>query len=722
MHDHTILRASHRILAALIFLVTAHCAAADQHGDAATREETAQAFDSTLRFYEQTVEVVLADAATAATANVSILPLLGGKKWAVTCRWDDDNPVANAKLSAVMKQHGIRGTFYLDGFGIFAQRTTALNPAMQQDTDKGRTALKQLIGDVLADGNSIGSHGWTHALPGLLNKNRIFEEFMRNRVQLESISDSPVMSHALAFNAYGNLFEPSLSGKVMANSLFRAGIYGMALWEDNHHWPLLVPSPYTISSDGDKPDKVRANIQRVMADPQILATEPCMQFSIHPGGHQDADNEGKCFDLLANNPDYWYCTQNEYAAYRTQLRLTKITTTVAGAVLKVTVSRPCVDSLNDATPITIAIDGTTASNIRDIRLAGSTIERQDAGNQVRFNLPHDPTQQLPSKIDWLANEDNARAVEARTCASADFPGISAILWKDGEQLTWVLRNGTGAALTDIHASYHLPVAYRIPATSIAVDALATGADLMRTAALVPASQDPKDHWGIGFFAVEVDFSQGGRRGRLHLTASVKDLVQLDASYPGNHFSRIGPIPKDQYVPQMAEDIAAGKRHEVTLKNGTVLKAEPITMTPERVALMTDLDPETVFATGGAYMSRWAGDVNANEGIWIYRSCVISDKSETAILWPTPLLYGVPGNALPNKKTVYLNGVKLPPYDAVCTLKAEKNDLLIVYETAPLSIENIAFFCRLAARPPGRNPPWTGLEPRLTSIVYTLPTE
>jgi hypothetical protein len=703
-------------LLALTCLTSALCAAAEQSVGASQNDTGARWFDDTLPFYTQKLDLVMASEATAAKAKLAMLPLYQGKKWGVTCRWDDNSSGANAKLSALMKAHGIRGTFYLNGSGIFSGRSCTL----KDDSAKGQAELKNLIADVLVDGHSLGSHGWTHALPGLLCKNRMFEEFMRNRIQLEAISDSPVMSHALAFNAYGNLFEPSLSGKAMAASLFRSGIYALALWEDTHQWPYPVPSPYTISTDGDKPETVRAKLAKVLANDSARETDPCLQFSIHPGGHQDAENEGRIFDLVANKPEYWYCTQNEYAAYRTQLRLTRLTTSVAGRTIKVVLSRPAVDGLNDPIPITFALREVEPSDLREMKVEGATIERQDGEGEIRFSLSHDRDQRLPTKIDWIANEENAATLDDAKHCARDFPGVSGLLWKDGETLKWRMKNTTGVALSNIQAIYRLPIAYQNGSKRVYFDTLAPETELTQSEPLALASEEPKDRWGLGFFAVEISFTQGQQRGRLYLTTSAKDLVRLDDSYPNNHFVRLGPIPKEEYVPQMAEDIASRKAKQIVLKNGKVLTFAKIELTPERSDLLLDLDPETVYATGGAYMSRWKGDVNLSDGIWLYRSVIVSQNRETAIFWPTPNPYAVPGNAIFNHKTIFLNGQKLPPYDAPCTLNAGPNDLLIAYETAPLSIENIAFFCRFAAFTPGHKPPWTGLEPRLKSIRYAVP--
>jgi hypothetical protein len=109
-----------------------------------------------------------------------------------------------------------------------------------------------------------------------------------------------------------------------------------------------------------------------------------------------------------------------------------------------------------------------------------------------------------------------------------------------------------------------------------------------------------------------------------------------------------------------------------------------------------------------------------DGIWIYRSTVISDKQEDAALGP--IVYPIPSYRL-NKKTVYMNGQKLED-NGHFTFNAGKNDLLIVYETwsgsDTLSEENAAFFCRIVSRqapPPSR---WDETRSRIRTLQYTLP--
>ncbi len=706
-----------------ISLATVCCIGAEKDNGESKAELTAQVFDRNIEYYEQKLEIAMTDNESASKAKLSILPLYNGKKWGVTCRWDDNNSACNAKLSALMKKHGIKGTFYLNGSGIFSGRTQDLNSKVDEKTEKGKESLKNLITDVLADGNSIGCHGWTHGLCGLMNRNRVFEEFMRNRIQLEYISDTPVNTHGFAYEAYGNIFEPTLSTKMVGTSQYRAGLYGIAILFETHRWPLLMPSPWSVTSDGVKPEKAKENIDKLLADAKAFEEDPCMQFTVHPGGHQNAEIEGAIFDLVSGKPEYWFCTQNEYAAYRTQFRLAKITSSVEGKILKVLISRPTMECLDNQIPISIAVNGIESSKIQSIKSDGTAIEKLTAGSDAFFNLPHSSLQKLPSKIDWIANEENETALSAKFAAKK-FAGLSGILWKDGENLKWILKNGTNEDMSDIHAVCRLPVAYKDAGKTVKFDSLSKNSEMTQTVPLELASDNPKDRYGIGFFAIEINFTLDKQRQRLYLTTSVKDMVKLDDSYPNNNFTRIGPIPFNQYLPQMTEDIISGKKNEVVLKDGKVLKPMKIELTPEQQSQHYDMDPETVFATGAAYMSRWKGDQNPNDGVWIYRSTVISQKQEQAIFWPTAT-QAVPGNTCFNRKTIYINGKKLPGYDSFFTLNAGKNDLIIAYETAPaslsiLSIENIAFFCRIASRPQGKNPPWNGLEPRIKTIKYTIP--
>src|SRR5687767_13237755 len=105
-------------------------------------------------FDEQKITVRFRDERAAAAAALAILPLPGGADWAISSRWDD-NIYTDLKMRDVLEQHGYRGTFYLNG-----RDTPYYGPTYDLVEPKDAATIDRRL---LAGGNSIGGHSWTHA-------------------------------------------------------------------------------------------------------------------------------------------------------------------------------------------------------------------------------------------------------------------------------------------------------------------------------------------------------------------------------------------------------------------------------------------------------------------------------------------------------------------------------------------------------------------------------
>lgn len=107
----------------------------------------------------------------------------------------------------------------------------------------------------------------------------------------------------------------------------------------------------------------------------------------------------------AHRDDFWYCNETEFASYR----LAATHTTIANEPEKqgvFTLTRPTVDVIGNAVPLTIAITGPKTAAVK---LDGKTLDIKPAGkDRWLVNLPYPATQQLPAIIDWVRLDDAAK--------------------------------------------------------------------------------------------------------------------------------------------------------------------------------------------------------------------------------------------------------------------------------------------------------------------------
>lgn len=635
--------------------------------------------------FEQTFTIEFASSSDARAARLKILPLLNGKEWAVTCRWDDNSLSGGLPMRDEMEKHGAKGTFYLN---------RPEKRAFGWDADK---APELLIG-----GNSLGGHGWTHAYAGWLSRHAMFEELARPKLYWESATDTPVCSHAFAYGNGGNSFDPDGSARDVDESLFRAGFYEFAGIRSSEQ---SVPSSTIIepADGGGEPEARRASIEQLKADGALQESNPCMTFGIHAWSFSGKEEKaGQSFALAENNPDYWFCNQGEYGAYRVQYVNTEIKTEVSGSLLKVTLLRPALFDLMHNIPLTFEIVGPSAESVKAIDAGTAAVEQSGA----RFNLYYPVEQQAPQKIGWVANDSNRVAV-TELDADSDFPKLPGLLVKEDGRLQLTLHNKESEPLRQVRLTIRLPMAYTNGFQVVPAKDIAAGGTLEYSLPIQPSTQDFRYRGGFGFYVVQVDFVRAGIPGRLYFSCRALD-TENDPSYPAHGFLKLGPVP-DGEKPDWKQigAIAAGEKDSYTLSNGTALRfrpniPDPLTEREIHAAISLyeadALDPETIVLTGITSPQR--------PGLYLLRSRVESEKRKTAQISEVKKSR-IAKIIFLNGKKVFENGKEFAP----AALKAGPNSLLIVAETGtgklPVNPETAAFFFRLSAD-----------GERLTNIKYT----
>ncbi len=483
-------------------------------------------FEYPAQKYTQELEIVFKTSQAAQKASIEMLPLYDGFEWAISCRWDDNNPIS-LKMHKLLAKYGLKATWYLN------------------DPRRGR-GFPEAARELLSGGHSIGGHGLTHpVLPGC-SRNRIFEEIAAVRIAWESTLDTPVLSYAFSFTKFRNYTEGDAMHIDIARALERAGYYNIpnANFGRQVHTDMIL-SPI-MPDDGEEIDGF---VRRSLKNKKFKKTHPNLSFAMHPLAYERNNLWDKLagqFAKYANNPEWWYCNQNQYAAYRYQYLYSKVSAAKSeGEVIRVRLERPVLVELNDPTPLTFRINGVNREDIAEVRCATADHAVSDRKtDQFVFHLFHDRDQGLPGKIALIANEEN-RSQIGNQDRDPDFPKINALLHFEKENLRLTITNGGTEPLKKVRVTYRLPLAWKDGVIRHKLHHLAPAAQKQDTLALSLASDEYKYNSGFGYFVAQIDFVRGKEAGRIYATTRVKN-EQLDRSYPQGGFVKLGPIQSRQF--------------------------------------------------------------------------------------------------------------------------------------------------------------------------------
>ncbi|MBN1672891.1 MAG: polysaccharide deacetylase family protein [Kiritimatiellae bacterium] len=461
-----------------------------------------------LRLYTQEVVIVYASADEAAAAELAIAPLPGDKTWAFSGRWDDCN-WEHLQMKKRMQTHGYKATFYL-------------NSGVRQEPFGLSRFIAEPGRKLCADGFSLGGHGLRHRSLPNLDRNELLFEIAADRINIEQVTDRPVNSFCFAGSGYGQRHDRATRADV-AEAVIRAGY---------HHTPTpifartepgnasVLVSTVNLIAPGDKeadPGKFDWQLRKVLSDPRLREANPNLTVGIHVW-HTDEgwSNLEKSLAKYAGNPDWWYCNQTEYAAYRYQSlhnRLEKSSTAGARAAYRLT--RPLPGSLGGDVPLTVRIRN---ARVNEAFLAGAplAVKRDDA--RVLVGVPNDPDAGLPQRIDHIENADNS-AAPAAAHVSGDFEGVCFFAHADeaAGTLELLARNDGPAPLDRIVATLRLPLLYTDGVRYAPLEDLAPGASKRYSLALGPRREEPLYRRGRAYYVAQIDFRLNGVPGRIYAT-------------------------------------------------------------------------------------------------------------------------------------------------------------------------------------------------------------
>jgi hypothetical protein len=573
-----------------------------------------------LRFetYRQEVTVTFASENDAERAVVRLTPLWDDRDWAVSSRWDDLNP-NNLRMRDVLTRHGHRGTFYLNSW--------FLDWAEMLESPNFPEARELLQG-----GHSLGGHSMTHLWLSYCHRNRVFEETAGVRMIWEAATDSPVISYAFSYSNFRNEEEGDSVQLDIIRLLERAGFYHVAnepsFGAMGSH---LILSPI-LPADGAP---IRATAETRLADPGFKAAHPILTYAMHALYQSPSEwaRFEQSLDEYGRRPNWWYCNQNEYAAYRYQYEHATLQWEAArtddpepsSRTRRLIVERPVLLDLNDRVPLTFRFDGVDSASITEIRCSTANFVLKPATNGVRLDLHHNRDQDLPVRIGMVPPNRLNRSALSQQDTDLDLPGVHALLFTEGTSLNLVLENRSLYPLTHCRVTYRLPLAWGDGVTYRHVDDLAAASRVVDRWTPSQVDRDHKTSAGAAFLVAQIDARLGGMAVRLYASCHVS-LGSEDFSYPQAAFLRLGPVPVEQLDhDQLGMDILSGaaRLRPWQIDDGSVLHWQ----SQDSAWMSPHFDPERIRLTGG-----WTG-WNL-QGFFAIRSLVHSNQKQMARLQRT----------------------------------------------------------------------------------------
>lgn len=474
--------------------------------------------------YKQIIEISYSDSETAKSAELQILPLPDGKKIAYTARWDDTIP-ANLKMSALLKKHGLKGTFMLHG-----------------------TKVREQGKKLLADGHAIGNHTENHYWLPLTNPNQIFYETAIHQVRLETELQTSVVSYVFPFGAGSDLFKDFPGTCLRVFDCANLYVFPFYWKQPNKYFnrskdSLLATRLFASNDRKPTVEFYRSQLAKAKkeVDPAFARVTHGIHVWMQPRGFEELD---KAFAETVKDPDFIFMTENEYGAYRYSMLhadLQKKKQRGNTAFFEITRFQP--GYLGAAIPLTFRIKPTPEK----VKVGGIVLKQAPNGY---WQLPHAAGKSMPKFYEWLKD----------SCKSGKMPGLQFDLFvnKDLQKFTLRLNNKTGKALNDIHLQLSLPPKWLEPKKTYSLAKLDAGKSFEHTFDAGKKLEDPDFSEGIYHFIARLDFEGG----RIYRTKSVNGTKAGEGIHTFLRY--LGPFPKAA----LTKDLTA----ELSLPN----KLEPIT--------------------------------------------------------------------------------------------------------------------------------------------------
>ncbi len=448
--------------------------------------------ENPLHLREYTRKLVLSFRTEKDAENAELRPraLPANYKTAFSSRWDDSVP-AHLKTCKIMRKHGMKGTFFLNST-LPSRSKDYLDTIMQENKD--------YIKLLLQSGCSVGLHTVSHPHLPRLKSNRHFYEYMKNRIILETVSQSPVNSQVLPYcdwKAADKKIPHSIGWAMRAAGVLSSPDLLYPDMEKHLGYPagtLAQSKPLMPGDRNPDPEKFRLQMQGTLADQRSLSRHPSFSIGIHslhtPEGLVSLD---KIYASAAGNPEWWYCNQNEYGAYRYEAQNTVIAKKVNGRNAEFSITRIEPFELGANVPLWLEVAGALPEAASGGVLHGTAVE-----------LPHDSNRRLPDIYGYAG----------RSGQSADIPFVKMALVRTGGK-TWEVKWDTlsGELPDKVCFTFRFPAGWA--RETIRKDIIPAAPSFTAEASQPAEPADDFYRQDAPYYAVQADFMLGGKHYRLY---------------------------------------------------------------------------------------------------------------------------------------------------------------------------------------------------------------
>ena len=481
--------------------------------------------------YTREVKLTFATPEAAKEAKLTLLPLPAGKHFAFSTRWDDSNP-KHARMAELLAKHGFKGTFFL-----VARDDKFYDETLPLLTRKG---------------HSVGNHTLNHPNLATLIPNEVSRQILQNRAEYEARTNQPVNAFVLPYCAYKNGSD-SLSPLRIGEALYRSGELGSPEYfpnlEEEYGLPAgswSVSSLFSIDDRHPSAERFDSEIEK-----RLKSMKPGDYFHATLGLHTWQDDKGfetldGIFAKYANRPDWWYCNENEYNAYRYAAQHTRIEKRVEGNRAIFLLAGPTPAALGSDTPLWAAVTPATADG------------------KTRVRLPH--TLAMPEKIDLVVTNGSDLVKPKK------FPAVAVSLQMnlEEERVTLTLANQGKLPLTNVTVAFRLPLLITTDerVTRKSAELIAPGSTVTYSVNFTEQRKTALYQCGRLFAAAEVDFELDEKPQRLWV-ATTDELPQFAEAVPRDTALALGPLPPESFTPEL---LAAASNPQESLSNWEPLKA------------------------------------------------------------------------------------------------------------------------------------------------------
>lgn len=448
------------------------------------------------REYQQKFTLSFPSEQDAQKAELKAKPLPADYKLAYSSRWDDSTP-KHLDTHEVMMRNNIKGTFFLGDLNW-------LNGVLNKDPD--------YIKKLMEGGNSIGLHTLTHPLLTAKNPYEQFREYMRDRIELEVKSQSPVNSQVLPFCNWWapEPFIPlSIGWAMRATGVISSPDVMYPNRENELGYPAKSFAQSRFVAPGDRnPDLAKFNreMKWALGNEKALAIQPSVSMAMHSWHTPEGLINLDCaYAMVANNPEWWYCNQNEYGAYRYETQNTSIAKKVDGKNAEFTVTRMEPFELGASVPLWFSVNGAKAVSANGAKLVNGSVE-----------LPHADGRKLPDVYASVDKNGKSRI----PFVSLVFTHLEEKVWKAE------LKTLDGKPVEQLAFSFRFPSQW---SKEVIRKDLGSQNSVSVTVAQDTKKNDFYYRYGKPYYALQADFMRDGKRYRLYADIREDEEKNLPAT-------------------------------------------------------------------------------------------------------------------------------------------------------------------------------------------------